>query len=651
MSQFHWPLLKETSLGLPEGSTMDLAPQKPKDLPEEMLLEPEPNVAREAFFEDYGKLNKGILAGPGNPRSQCDTKFLQTILQNIRALSVCIALDMQQEQRKGPGLDSAFRTVLDETCVELKRLLEHPELLPKSAGGFNSIAEYELETLLGFAELQQKKSRKYFKAITKHKKRMLANYDENRTTWQQFLHGQAPGSGFLKEDMHQHGCTQMVTASCQLLVVHKREEYEAYSRSLAQVTIAGQTPHEGYVRRTSWFFEDNKGYEESLFAFNLSLQHTHSTLTVLKGSVLELYCTLGTTLFLQTDPLRSSSAIELLLGKSMATQYHDLFSASYPDQVILMQSAQSTHDLSATTSKMSKTNPKVKAKSYGGVVKTKKRNNLVKSAKEKTTRSVNSFMMFRCHYATIFEAFQQKVISTYIVFLWQSDPFKAKWALLAKAYSVIRDRVGKEHAPLDAFLSLVADFVGVIGPHSYLSTMGWEVSVDDLGTISLVKDNLTEIDNGMLSTNISVQDIIDYACEHEYAAMEAANNGPVNQPSLAMAASVQSLPVTTLGANAQASSPTTGLLQQSNNVGVVSHPFQPYDRDEADVIQFRQVGVTYPTPASPTANIGLVDNPSAIDNIMSWDPEFVVPSYYPYERDPFDAFDISEWVHPDAYTN
>ncbi|KAL8922209.1 MAG: hypothetical protein Q9172_003670 [Xanthocarpia lactea] len=352
----------------------------------------------------------------------------------------------------------------------------------------------------------------------------------------------------------------------------------------------------------------------------------------------------------------------------MATNLEQLLSSSFPDQAAFIQAATSACELSAPTSGVPKAKSMVKPQEHRGVVKAKKKNIPVRSGKEKTSRSVNSFMMFRCHYATLFEAFQQKVISTYIVFLWQSDPFKAKWALLAKAYSIIRDQVGKEHAPLDAFLSLVIDFVGIIDPCSYLVTMGWDISVDELGTVSLVKNDTSNIDNGMLSTKLSVEDIITFASARGYVAMGMINKGPVSQPSMVMAASAQSPPVKTTGINVNPQSFTLEQNQDSSNVARLPTAFGPCDMafdpyyKEMDLVRFMVPNSqdmatvnldssvhTQITPVTPTANTGQIANPSAIDNITDWDPEFGLPIFAPLERNAFDAFDISEWVHPDAY--
>jgi hypothetical protein len=85
-------------------------------------------------------------------------------------------------------------------------------------------------------------------------------------------------------------------------------------------------------------------------------------------------------------------------------------------------------------------------------------------------RPLNSWMAFRAYYATIFTTFQQKNISGFLTRMWQEDPFKAKWAIVAKAYSIIRDKVGKAHAPLDIFLQTVCPHIGKPDPYDVSPT-------------------------------------------------------------------------------------------------------------------------------------------------------------------------------------
>ena len=47
------------------------------------------------------------------------------------------------------------------------------------------------------------------------------------------------------------------------------------------------------------------------------------------------------------------------------------------------------------------------------------------------------------YYSAMFTSLPQKEISGFLTFMWKVDPFKAKWSVLAKAYSIIRDHQGK----------------------------------------------------------------------------------------------------------------------------------------------------------------------------------------------------------------
>lgn len=112
----------------------------------------------------------------------------------------------------------------------------------------------------------------------------------------------------------------------------------------------------------------------------------------------------------------------------------------------------------------------------------------------------------------------QKVISGFLTHLWKTDPTKAKWTILAKAYSELRDKVGKKRAPLSAFLAINAPFVGVIDPDNYLRIHGWEIIDRNSQTILRRADCSNSAVYGIstFTTNASVEDVIRNSCYHGY---------------------------------------------------------------------------------------------------------------------------------------
>ncbi|KAI9884389.1 MAG: hypothetical protein M1823_003821 [Watsoniomyces obsoletus] len=62
-------------------------------------------------------------------------------------------------------------------------------------------------------------------------------------------------------------------------------------------------------------------------------------------------------------------------------------------------------------------------------------------------RPLNSFIAYRSYYSSMFSALQQKEISGLLNRLWQAGPFKAKWTILAKAYSVHQKQLWQSWFP------------------------------------------------------------------------------------------------------------------------------------------------------------------------------------------------------------
>lgn len=118
-------------------------------------------------------------------------------------------------------------------------------------------------------------------------------------------------------------------------------------------------------------------------------------------------------------------------------------------------------------------------------------------------------------YSTMFTEMTQKAKSGIIRYLWQADPYKGKWAILAKAYSILRDDHGSD-VSLDTFLELTVPFIGLIQPGEYLGAMGCQIVMTDeqhyrIENVSLARPELSDF-----ATNHSVDDVVNYCYERGY---------------------------------------------------------------------------------------------------------------------------------------
>ncbi|KAL4906921.1 hypothetical protein BDW74DRAFT_176521 [Aspergillus multicolor] len=156
-------------------------------------------------------------------------------------------------------------------------------------------------------------------------------------------------------------------------------------------------------------------------------------------------------------------------------------------------------------------------------------------------RPLNSFIAFRSYYSAIFPNITQKAKSGILRFLWQNDPFKAKWTILAKAYSIIRDGHDNE-VSLESFLTLNAELIGVLQPDRYLDAMGWELTLNDQQQYTMARVKSPVATEAQLSTHLSVDDLIKhcyatgYVTENQRKKETQGRNAPVmafaTQPAL-----------------------------------------------------------------------------------------------------------------------
>nr|ATA58188.1 MAT1-1-1 [Neofusicoccum kwambonambiense] len=156
--------------------------------------------------------------------------------------------------------------------------------------------------------------------------------------------------------------------------------------------------------------------------------------------------------------------------------------------------------------------------------------------KNKKKRTLNCFVAFRCYVSPIFDRHQQKDRSGFVRTLWEVEMTKAKWTILAKAYSNIRDEVGTENAPMDKFLSIACPHIGIVARDTYLHTFGWELISDGSGS-RLVRRSVpdpTSFPQGFLTTNVSVEEMIGFVRASGYG---LPRNVPATIPGNAAASS------------------------------------------------------------------------------------------------------------------
>ena len=106
--------------------------------------------------------------------------------------------------------------------------------------------------------------------------------------------------------------------------------------------------------------------------------------------------------------------------------------------------------------------------------------------------------------------------------MWQEDPFKAKWTILAKVYSLIRDSQGKDNAPLDEFLAITGPLIGIIKPQKYLETTGWEIAKMEGGQ-TIMRRYEVPLDEYLFANSFSVNDLVRYCHQMGYATGNVAN--------------------------------------------------------------------------------------------------------------------------------
>ncbi|PSN70060.1 MAT1-1-1 mating-type protein [Corynespora cassiicola Philippines] len=132
----------------------------------------------------------------------------------------------------------------------------------------------------------------------------------------------------------------------------------------------------------------------------------------------------------------------------------------------------------------------------------------------KAKKALNAFVGFRCYYLDIpaFKSHAMKKLSRPMSNIWNADPNMTLWILLTKAWSKIRDQIGKDDAPLNDYLAIVCPYLQIPSPESYLDCLGWEFGyVDGNPSVRRVSNPPPKsVGTGVAATGLSVEDIISY---------------------------------------------------------------------------------------------------------------------------------------------
>lgn len=113
-----------------------------------------------------------------------------------------------------------------------------------------------------------------------------------------------------------------------------------------------------------------------------------------------------------------------------------------------------------------------------------------------------------------------KKLSALLATMWEADPNKSLWSLMTKAWSEIRNQIGKDQAPLDKFFGIMCPHLNLPSPEIYLDHCGWVLKGDKDGNPSLTKEfsaTPSATSAGISGIALSVEDIISFCQLMGYA--------------------------------------------------------------------------------------------------------------------------------------
>ncbi|KAK6008481.1 hypothetical protein QM012_000384 [Aureobasidium pullulans] len=205
--------------------------------------------------------------------------------------------------------------------------------------------------------------------------------------------------------------------------------------------------------------------------------------------------------------------------------------------------------------------------SWSGMWETKSQARGPRSATETTRGGISQWISASVLDEDDLKANSQKDISGFLTRMWQNDPFKAKWSILAKAYSIIDESDTKNDTPLDKFLALTCPLVGNIPRDDYLGVVGWNI-VDTAGVKNMERMYTADISSfpeNILTTNLSSKESVAHCQRVSYVYTNDADVARNQRLTAALAMAAQPMFESAPQDNI-ARSHHNGHIQQSNNM-------------------------------------------------------------------------------------
>ena len=100
--------------------------------------------------------------------------------------------------------------------------------------------------------------------------------------------------------------------------------------------------------------------------------------------------------------------------------------------------------------------------------------------------------------------------------MWNDDPLKPQWAILAKAYTIIRDHFLVRDPSLSGFAEICVPLIGLADAEGYLALCGWKISSED-NSMNLVKVGESILASQFLPNPLSVAEVVENCVEAGFA--------------------------------------------------------------------------------------------------------------------------------------